>query len=663
VFNRREALGASAALGLLATARPLRAAAPDLPTIEGLTRPAEFCGVALSPDGQHFAALKEQHKDGKRTAYFDLYATAQPQTVSARRVLGDYEIEGVAWANDERILAWVYVERSTSYTSLGSNLPRKAATSFRRLVSLGLDGSAPVIMFAGERDINAFNFDLGIVVDLLPDDPKAILMQVFDPDAGVWGLYRVDVYTGAGTLVEHGGRDTTEWWTQNGAPVLRFDSNVRGTVLSLYARAPGEKDWKFVRKISQRRDLESLDFEVVGAAEEPGVLFVSVRRDEDDLRGIRRFDLRTLTFSDPVPESRGHDADGALVDEAGGLRAVRYTADVAAYQFVDPLLAAHFRGLQKFVGPTANIHFVDYDRAFGRFLIRVTAPDDPGTYFYYDVATRHLEPLGQAQPWLPQASLARMEALDVKTRDGTTQRAYLTVPQAAGPRPLVVMPHGGPEARDQFDFDTFAQAFAARGWLVLQPNFRGSGGYGRAFADAGRRRWADLMQQDVEDAIDQVLASGRADPKRVAICGASYGGYAALMGAVRRPELYRCAVSIAGVSDLPEMLAFERDDGEDSPTYRYWVKTIGDPKADADMLVRSSPRRRAAEVQAPVLLIHGAADKIVPLKQSKLMAQALKQAGKSADYLELKDVGHRGWEPEDWRTILTRTCDFIGRSI
>jgi dipeptidyl aminopeptidase/acylaminoacyl peptidase len=259
-----------------------------------------------------------------------------------------------------------------------------------------------------------------------------------------------------------------------------------------------------------------------------------------------------------------------------------------------------------------------------------------------------------------------MEALRVTTRDGAEITAYLSRPIAApkGPLPMVVLPHGGPELRDQLDWDLFAQTYAARGWLVLRPNFRGSGGYGKAFADKGRRRWGDLMQEDVEDCVAHVVGKGWADPARLAICGGSYGGYAALMGTVRKPDLYKVVVSIAGVSDLLEELATTRkEDGADSAVYAYWLATIGDPKADEAMLVAASPARRAAEIKAPVLLLHGTRDGIVDPKQSKIMAKALKAAGKTYEHVEVKGAGHRGWSIDDWKTMLNTSADFIAKHI
>jgi dipeptidyl aminopeptidase/acylaminoacyl peptidase len=309
-------------------------------------------------------------------------------------------------------------------------------------------------------------------------------------------------------------------------------------------------------------------------------------------------------------------------------------------------------------GYDVRIRQVSADGA--RIVAFVSGPRGPGAFYLYDRTARRFDEIGLTSPHLTPARLAAVESLDVLTRDRQTIRAYLTVPNQTGPRPLVVVPHGGPEARDVYGYDLLAQVFAAQGWLVLQPNFRGSGGYGAAFADAGRRHWGDLMQADVEDALDQVLATGRVDASKVAIWGASYGGYAALAGAIRRPAQYKAVVAVAGVTDLPEFLRFVRDsDGADSPSYEYWTRTIGDAATERDALSRISPRANAATLSAPVLLIHGGADRIVPPSQSRQMAAALRQAGKSVEHLEIREAGHRNWAKTTLQTVLERSVAFL----
>jgi dipeptidyl aminopeptidase/acylaminoacyl peptidase len=398
-----------------------------------------------------------------------------------------------------------------------------------------------------------------------------------------------------------------------------------------------------------------------------GVVLVATRAEGRDATVIRNFDLTTFAFGEVVAEQAGHDMDGALVDQNHQLVASAFYDERQDYAFADPSFAAHFRGVNSYFHNQCNVEVFDVDASHSRFVFKVTGPRDPGSYHLYHRDGSRLEAIGDRLPKLSPDRLAPSEVHKIKVRDGAEITAYLTVPMGADPGrplPMVVFPHGGPELRDKLEFDPFTQAMAARGWLVLQPNFRGSSGYGKSFADQGRRHWGDRMQEDVEDCVSLLVARGRADPQRLAICGASYGGYAALMGAVRQPRRYKAIVSIAGPSDLVTFLADARhDDGVDSPAYAYWTATIGDLKADLAMLTTASPARRAAEVQAPVLLIHGTRDNVVDPEQSKIMAKALKDAGKPCQYVELPGASHNGWTLKTTRTVIGSAVDFIAQHL
>lgn len=651
-------LAAAAGAPLIAHAQSRPA---DPPTLEALTRRPAILAAVLSPDGETIAVLRQQWEGKRRLSHVDLVRAAEPTAAPRRVSLGDRDVEGLLWANNERLLIHLIVNEQTEETATGTLMKRKSGGVVRRTLSIGVDGGSGVILFSPERIISRYDPDLTVVQDSLPEDPQHVLMRAFNPSAEVYGLYRVDVFTGAAELVENGGASTFAWHAQGGKPVLRWDVSGRKS-LALYARPEGQNGWKLVRRMRRQTEFQRPDFAIVSTTAEPGIFLAATRQPTDPAIALRTFDIRTGEVGAVVAARPDRDVEGALVDEFGKFVGARYLVDRSDYDFADKTLAPHFRGLDKFFQGDASAIIKDFDRAQNRFVVLGAGPKIPGTYYFYDRAARRLEPLGNAYPWLAYESLAPVEALDVKTRDGTVIRAYLTVPHAAGPRPLVVLPHGGPESRDSYAFDVMAQALAAQGWLVLQPNFRGSGGYGRAFADAGRRRWGDLMQEDVEDAVDQVLASGRADPKRVAIMGASYGGYAALMGAVRRPELYRASVSIAGVADLMEMMEDERQEGADSPAYQYWLRTVGDPATEGERLRRSSPAQRAAEIKAPVLLIHGLEDDVVPPRQSKLMAAALRAAGRPHQHVELRDVAHGGWSPEVYKTVLEQSVTFLRKA-
>jgi dipeptidyl aminopeptidase/acylaminoacyl peptidase len=226
-------------------------------------------------------------------------------------------------------------------------------------------------------------------------------------------------------------------------------------------------------------------------------------------------------------------------------------------------------------------------------------------------------------------------------RDQYSLLAYLTLPPGASERnlPVVVLPHGGPESRDDPGFDWMTQFLASRGYAVFQPQFRGSSGFGAAHADAGRKQWGLRMQDDVTDGVKALIDQGIADPRRICIAGISYGGYAALAGATFTPELYACAASIGGVSDLPNMLGWvQKDLGKESNSLAYWRDHIGgttDPQ-----VVAKSPARFATAIRAPILLIHGTDDTTVPIDQARGMARALTAAGKKFELIELEGDDH-----------------------
>jgi dipeptidyl aminopeptidase/acylaminoacyl peptidase len=478
-------------------------------------------------------------------------------------------------------------------------------------------------------------------------------------------VHKVDVATGSSVLVEAGVDNTFEFKTAKGVPVLRWDVLTPRTQ-AIYARPVGGTGWKLVRKV-RINEADNGDFRPVGMVADDPDLWLALLDDPDKPGStLVTLNLKTLELG-AAPVVSHTEFGEPLFDPHQKFFAAELLGDRTDYEFADKSLAGHYRAMNKFFDNQCNVDIVAWSPDHNRLVASVSGPTEPGVFYLYDRAARRFDVVDEQRPWL-RDRLAAVEMLDLKTRDGVAMRAYLTVPIAsagAGPRPLVVMPHGGPEDHDTFCFDLVAQTFAARGWLVLQPNFRGSSGYGSDFALAGRRHWGDRMQEDVEDAVASVLASGRADPKRVAIWGASYGGYAALMGAVRRPDLYKAAVSIAGISDLPDFLAFQKGrETAESLAYQYWRSQFGDPATDSDAMVAASPRRRAKEIRAPVLLMHGNKDEIVDFNQSRTMADALKSAGKSCDYVVLEGEGHHldDWKDKTRTLVLTRSCDVLAKA-
>jgi dipeptidyl aminopeptidase/acylaminoacyl peptidase len=276
------------------------------------------------------------------------------------------------------------------------------------------------------------------------------------------------------------------------------------------------------------------------------------------------------------------------------------------------------------------------------------------------------EPIGFVNPRLHEQQLAKAQAVSYKARDGLSINGYLTLPPNLAPGvkpPLIVDVHGGPEVRDVAGFDVIAQYLATRGYAVFQPNFRGSSGYGKAFADAGRRQFGKAMQTDVADGVQYLAGLGLIDTSRACIMGASYGGYAALMGLIQFPDFYKCAISSSGPTDLLRQVKWEREEeGWDSEAYKYWVSQIGDPKRDEAEIKAISPINNVAAINAPVMLIHGKLDDTVPFEQSDLMHKAMLKAGKAVTIVEFEGAGH-GFGGTDLEAYLKNMESFLAKHL
>lgn len=290
--------------------------------------------------------------------------------------------------------------------------------------------------------------------------------------------------------------------------------------------------------------------------------------------------------------------------------------------------------------------------------------NDSGTFHLVDLNLGKAEIVGQSYPGVGPEQVGEIQVVSYPAADGMTIPGYLTLPPGvSNPRglPLVVMPHGGPAARDSFGFDWWAQAMASRGYAVLQPNFRGSDGLGEAHLTAGYGEWGRKMQTDLSDGVRWLAAEGIIDPARVCIVGASYGGYAAMAGPTLDRGIYRCAVSVAGVSDLNRMIQWsaERGGRRNSPAVRYWIRFMGADGYNDDGLDQWSPARQAALADAPILLIHGRDDTVVPYEQSEMLASPLRQAGKPHEMVELDGEDHWLSGAETRTRMLTETLHFL----
>lgn len=289
--------------------------------------------------------------------------------------------------------------------------------------------------------------------------------------------------------------------------------------------------------------------------------------------------------------------------------------------------------------PKLHVDVRDWTPDFSHLLVRTSGNGDSGSWYIVDMQKLSADPIGSERPLILPDLVGPISTIAYKAADGTDLDGILTLPpgRAAKDLPVIMFPHGGPTAHDSPIFEWWAQAFASRGYAVFQPNFRGSDNRDENFVHAGFGQWGRKMQSDVSDGLAELARRGIVDPKRACIMGGSYGGYAALAGVTLQHGLYRCAVAVAPVTDLKDFYSTRTNESGDSPiTWKSMRRTLGNPSTFDEV----SPRRHAAEADAPILLIHGKDDTVVPFSHSTAMAGALKAAGKPNEMVVLREEDH-----------------------
>lgn len=646
-FSPRRVRGmAAAGLCLLAPVASWSQAAPAAPASAAASRPIEHFArvpqlsrVALSPDGKQIAALLNRDD---RTMLITRAVTGG----SPRGVLETdnrkFHFNWIRWVSNERLLvSFRYAARRDF-----------VGTVETRLVSVKADGGGVVNLVQNWPQLGSISSTVRSqqfqdrVIDWLPGDGRHVLLQLNEPDRPLPGVFKVNVETGASRMVKAPERDVY-WWITDAQHRVRVGIRLvdKGRSYEVIGSDPDGRNWRTLWAFDNLEEsVWPLGFgldpqELYVRADHEGRMAVfSVRLDAPGLP-------RTLRLAHPR-----HDLDGDLLrapstGEVVGLRidSTESGEGEARSEWWNDEWRAQMQAVDQALPGRGNRLLGLSDDEQG-YLVYSSGNGQPGEFYAGDRATGQLALLGGTHPDLANVELAGKQAVTIKARDGLVLNAYLTLPKGRSlsaakgqPLPFVLLPHGGPHSRDDIDFDPWTEFLADRGYAVLQVNFRGSSGYGHDFRLAGLKRWGLEMQDDLTDAVQWAVEQGVADAKRVCIVGASYGGYAALMGAVKTPELYRCAVSFAGVSDLPDLIEFESDyvGGREAAE-----RMIGRVWADRAQLRATSPARQAERIRTPVLLVHGTVDRSVPVDQSETMASALRRAGKPHRYVELDGGDH-----------------------
>jgi acetyl esterase/lipase len=625
---RREFLGLAASAAVFPW--PARAQAPA-PVASAGPRPLEDFGTVpfmdrprLSPNGNKVAA--KMAAGGKQYfAIYDIFAGGMPALVGG----GDRDINWWRWVNDD----WLVV-------GLGA-LDNVQGTDFyvRRAIGVSVDGKKLVPLAFNEAGQNADDV-LWIASDGTPRVLLALQKSIYLNEPGFWPEVReFDVSNGHSKLVVAPHEDVSAWYADGTGTVrvgIGYADEARQSRL-LYRQRDGD-NFHTIEKANSRKG-EALLIPALFLPEPDQALAVD---DKDGFDAVYKLDLTTMALGDKVFGVPGFDIDDIVTDRAQTrLIGVTATEDATRTHWLDPDMA-HLQDAIDQAVPGRMADIVSLDGKNQRFMIHVGGGDRPGSYYFMDAGDGRMQRIAHVNGKIGAAVLNPVRTVRYKARDGLEVSAVLTLPAHREPKalPVAVMPHGGPFARDSEQWDWWAQFLAERGYAVIQPNFRGSSGFGTVFAKKGEGQWGLAMQDDVNDALAWLAKQGMADPKRACIVGASYGGYAALRGAQRDGSLYRCAVSFAGVSDLDGLRRYDStflNSGRGTD----WLRT------QAPDLKSVSPINFPEQFSIPVLLVHGKVDQRVPVKQSREMADRLKKAGKKYVYVEQPLGDHHLSREED----------------
>lgn len=654
----------SAALGLMALAvisvAPARAAAPP---VSAFARLPAIEQAVISPDGSRVALLGGP--PGERIIFL---APVDGQTSVTVR-LGQAWVRSVRWVSNEYLVVnFSMLDKGTNYAN-----GQQWSYELNRNVVINRDGKLVSYLLA---DTNWSGYAISQpILGVLDGVAPTALVQGLDLSADTMGyrpesriqpkgddliaaIWAVDVTTGAGRIADRGNRMTQSWELDlRGEPRVRWDYDGELDEMSFSVRPKGKSAWGHLDIGEGDQTLAFL-----GYSDPDDSVYLS-DSGPDGVRLLRRglADGVTTTVS----------LDGAaqslrLIWDAYTLTpvAIATQTDRPSYQWLEPGLGTVQAKLSKaFAGKDVNLASWSEDRT--RVVVRVAAPSSPPAWYLFDTRTNQASSLGESYPELAGAVLGTTSWIAYKARDGQEISAYLTLPPGLAPGakpPLIVFPHGGPAARDDFDFDWWVQAMATRGYAVLQPQFRGSSGFGEAFEQAGYEQWGGKMQDDLIDGVLALADQGVADANRVCIVGASYGGYAALYGASVYPSVYRCGASVNGVSDLALLIGSKsRAFGRDTALVNALETMMGDPREKAEAYRLASPAFRVTRQASPILLIHGEDDTTVPIQQSRTMQRALKANGFGGDLVVLEDDDHHLSSTASRQRMLESLFAFLDR--
>jgi dipeptidyl aminopeptidase/acylaminoacyl peptidase len=656
-------------LWVFAVLQPAHAAAADAPppVATFFANPA-LGGARLSPSGKYLAVRSGAPNSRDSLAVIDV-ATGAGTRVA---YFSDADIGAFEWVNDER-LVFGTADRQLGAGNIdfapGLFAVNRDGSKLRQLADRTGNGE---LVRTGTRTVGR---------DLLPwstfmlrqagaqDSAELYVIGAkFDGggDFSHYVLIRVNTLTGETHSVPSPG--AVQQWVldQNGAPRLAVVR--KGPRLALDYLDPASGEWRELAAYAEYSESERAPFSPLGFGPD-GTLYVIARRGSDKA-ALHTFDFGANAVSaKPLVALDDYDFEGTLVMDRARLLGVHVVTDIEEGVWLDPGMKALQKAVDAALPGTMNLVSVPRRAETPWVLVESRSDVLPATYVLFNRETGKLSKVGESYPAIRAAEMAHQQVVRYKARDGLGIPALLTLPKGSSGKnlPLVVLVHGGPFVRGgTWGWNPESQFLASRGYAVLEPEFRGSTGFGWAHFRAGWKQWGLRMQDDVADGARWMIAQGMADPKRICIAGASYGGYATLMGLVNDPDLYKCGVEWAGVTDIKLLYSghwsFQSDMSDRWKDYGMPL-LVGDPVQDAAQLKATSPLEQAARIRQPLLLAYGGWDRRVPLYHGEHFRDAVRRNNPAVEWIVYPEEGH-GWAlPKNRVDFWSRVEKFLDKQI
>ena len=570
----------------------------------------------LSPDGLRLAYIAPD--EGVLNVWVRTVGEADDRVVTRDR---DRGIRGYAWAHNGRDLLY---------------LQDRGGDENWHIYQVSADGDG-----SKARDLTPIDGVQARIQAMDRDYPDEILVALNDRDPQLHDVYRVDLKSGERELVQENDIGAVDWVADHKLVIRAAQVPTREGGFDFRMRDGPDSDWRDLLSVPPD---DALTSHLLGFSRDHKQFYLlsSTGTNSTELRAVAlgSGEVRVLA-SDPTA-----DVDDVVFDPLTKRpQAVLYQRARLEWEVLDPSLEADISRLQKL--HPGDLHLMGRDRADRHWLVAHTSDKGPVTYHAYDRDSGQARFLFTSRKALEECPLAAMQPVSLKARDGLILSGYLTIPPGVEPKglPAVVNVHGGPWARDVWGFHPEAQWLANSGYICLQINYRGSTGYGKGFVNAGDKEWGGKMQDDITDATRWLVEQGYADPERLAIYGGSYGGFAVLSGLTKEPELYRCGVDIVGPSNL---VSFTKSIPPYwKPVQALFERRVGNLETEEEFLKERSPLFRIDHIVAPLLIVQGRNDPRVKVEESLQIVGALREAGKTVEYLEFADEGHGFAKPEN----------------